>query len=168
MAPSSTKVIVAHVTSAKAAHVTSAKASHVTAAKAAHAGSAKAAHVTAAKATHMAATATATHMASTATATATAAGLGTRGNKAAGKQCTCQNHHRSSSHDILQLVGRTFRHRPCLTLALFSKVNANVAMDWRWRWLFFFSTKFFVNQPTNARSLEPIRRTRELIECCSR
>jgi len=122
MAPSSTKVTVADVTSAKAAHVTSAKASHVTAAKAAHAGSAKAAHVTAAKATHMAATATATHMASTAsTATAAAAGLGTRGNKAAGKQCTCQNHHRSSSHNILQLVGRTFRHRPCLTLALFQQ-----------------------------------------------
>ena len=135
MAPSSTKVIVAHVTSAKAAHVTSAKASHVTAAKAAHVTSAKATHVTAAKATHMAATATATHMASAATATATATaatGLGTRGNKAAGKQCTCQNHHRSSSHNILQLVGRTFRHRPCLTLALFSKVNANVAVDWRW------------------------------------
>jgi hypothetical protein len=131
MAPSSTKVIVAHVTSAKAAHVTSAKASHVTSAKAAHVTSAKATHVTAAKATHMAATATATHMASTAAA-ATATGLGTRGNKAAGKQCTCQNHHRSSSHNILQLVGRTFRHRPCLTLALFSKVNANVAMDWRW------------------------------------
>jgi hypothetical protein len=105
MAPSSTKVIVAHVTSAKAAHVTSAKAAHVTSAKASHVTSAKATHVTAAKATHMAATATATHMASTAS---TAAGLGTRGNKAAGKQCTCQNHHRSSSHNILQLVWADF------------------------------------------------------------
>jgi hypothetical protein len=42
---------------------------------------------------------------------AATAGLGTRGNEAAGKQGTCQNHHRSSSHNILQLVGRTFRHR---------------------------------------------------------
>jgi hypothetical protein len=38
----------------------------------------------------------------------------------------------------------------CQTLAYFSKVNANVAMDWRWEWLFFVSTKFSFNQPTNT------------------
>jgi hypothetical protein len=42
---------------------------------------------------------------STATATATA-GLCISGKKAAGKHCTCQNHHHSSSHDILLFNGR--------------------------------------------------------------
>jgi hypothetical protein len=91
MTPSSTKVIVVHVgqaIGAEAADVASAKTSNVIAAESPHVTSTKAAHV----------------------ATATA-GLGTRGNEAAGKQGTCQNHHRSSSHNILQLVGRTFRHR---------------------------------------------------------
>jgi hypothetical protein len=102
MTPSSTKVIVVHVgevIGAEAADVASAKTSDVIAAESPHVTSTKAAHVgSSAKATHVAA------------ATASA-GLGTRGNKAAGKQRTCQNHHRSSSHNILQLVGRTFRHR---------------------------------------------------------
>ena len=87
------------VTSTKTAHVGSAKATHVASAKAAHVASAKAAHVTPATTTVASASA------------AAAAGLCTRGNKAAGKQCTCQNHHRSSSHNILHLDGRTFRHR---------------------------------------------------------
>jgi hypothetical protein len=121
MTPPSAKVIVlhaGHVAGTKAADVASAKASDVIAAhrsdvataKSAHVATAKSAHVATAKAAHVAA-ATATHMATTTTATATAAGLCTRGNKAAGKQCTCQNHHRSSSHNILHLDGRTFRHR---------------------------------------------------------
>jgi hypothetical protein len=109
MAPSSTKVIVVHVIAAKATHVVSAPTSDVVAAKSTDMTSTKAAHVASTKAAHVAASAS--------------AGLCTRGNKAAGKQHTCQNHHRSSSHNILQLVGRTFRHRPCLTLARFSKVK---------------------------------------------
>jgi hypothetical protein len=113
MTPSSTKVIVAHVghvTGAEAADVASAKTSDVTAAKSTHVASTEATHVTSAKAAaHVAASATAAVAASA--ATAAAAGLCTGGNKAAGKQSTCQNHHRSSSHNILQLVGRTFRLR---------------------------------------------------------
>jgi hypothetical protein len=111
MTPSSTKVIVAHVIGAKATNVISAKTSDVTSAKATHVTSAKAAHVTSATAAHVA----------TATATSASASLGTRGNKAAGKQCTCQNHHRSSSHNILQLIGRTFRHRALSDVGAFQQ-----------------------------------------------
>jgi hypothetical protein len=71
--------------------------------------SAKATHVAAAKAAHVASAKPATHVAST--STAATASLCTRGKKAPGKQRACQNHHRSSSHDILHLVGRTCRHR---------------------------------------------------------
>jgi len=80
------------VVSAHGAHVTSAKiASHVAAAKAAHV--------------------TASESAAVSSATATTTGLCTRGKKAAGKHRACQNHHHSSSHDILRLDGRNFRHR---------------------------------------------------------
>jgi hypothetical protein len=84
------------VVSAHATHVISAKAVHVTAAKAA-------AHVASAKSTTVASAATA--------ATAATAGLCTRGKKAAGKHRACQNHHHSSSHDILHWDGRAFRRR---------------------------------------------------------
>jgi hypothetical protein len=111
MTSSTTKVI-----SADAREVTSAKASDMTSAEAADASSAKAPDVTSAKATHMA-TAKAAHVASGSAATtmspttAPAAGLGVSSKKAAGKHCTCQNHHRSSSHDILLWDRRTFRYR---------------------------------------------------------
>jgi hypothetical protein len=83
------------VGSAKTSHVTAAKAAHVTAA-------AKAAHVTAAtKAAHVTATTKTTTVSAAAAATAT--GLRTRGNKATGKQRTCQNHYQSSSHDLSPL-----------------------------------------------------------------
>jgi hypothetical protein len=120
MTPSSTKVIVVHVIGAKATNVVSAKTSDVIPAKSTHVTSAKAAHVGSAKATHVA-TAKAAHVAASASASTAAAGLGTRGNKAAGKQCTCQNHHRSSSHNILQLVGRTFRHRALSDVGTFQQ-----------------------------------------------
>jgi hypothetical protein len=149
-------VHVAHVIAANAANAASAKtsdviaanSSDVTTAKSTHVTSAKAAHVASAKATHVA-SAKATHVAS-ASASASAAGLCTRGNKATGKQCTRQNHHRSSSHNILHLVGRTFRHRALSDVGAFQRSNANVAMDWRWEWLLFVSTKFSFNQPMNA------------------
>jgi hypothetical protein len=96
MTPSSAKVIVVHV-------------GHVTGAKATDVASAKTSDVTTAKSTHVTSTKTA-HVASAASAAASAS-LCTRGNKAAGKQCACQNHHRSSSHNILHFDGRTFRHR---------------------------------------------------------
>jgi hypothetical protein len=91
MTPSAAKV-----SSADARHVTSAKTSRVTAAEATHVAAAKAAHVAAA--------------ATMSTTTATA-GLGPRGEKAAGKHCTCQNHHHSCSHDILLILGGMVRHR---------------------------------------------------------
>jgi hypothetical protein len=109
MTPSSAKVIVVqvgHATGAKATDVASAKTSDVTTAKSTHVTSAKATHVASAKATHVPPTTT-----TVSSSAAAAPSLCTRGNKAAGKQCACQNHHRSSSHNILHLAGRTFRHR---------------------------------------------------------
>jgi hypothetical protein len=97
MAPSTAKVVSAH-----ACHVTAAQTSDAASAETAEVASAKAAaHVAPTKAAHVASTKAAAHVAS-ATATA-AAGLGISGKKAAGKHCTCQNHHHSSSHDILLL-----------------------------------------------------------------
>jgi hypothetical protein len=104
MTPSPVKVIVVHV-----GHVITAKPTHVAPTEATHVASAEATHVAAATAAHVAATTTA------------AAGLCTRGNKAAGKQCTCQNHHRSSSHNILHLDGRTFRHRALSDVGVFQQ-----------------------------------------------
>jgi len=72
--------------------------------------SAKTAHMAAIKSTHVASAKPATHVAATSASTTTS--LRTGGKKAPGKQRACQNHHRSSSHDILHLVGRTCRHRP--------------------------------------------------------
>jgi hypothetical protein len=94
MAPSAAEVTVGH-----ARHVASAKAADVASAKATDVASAKAAHVTSAKAAaHVASAATTTVPSATA-----AAGLRISGNKAAGKQCTCQDHRHSSSHDIFLL-----------------------------------------------------------------
>jgi hypothetical protein len=83
--------------------VISAKASHVASSEASHVASAEATHVASATA-HVAATAAAV-------SSAAAAGLRSSGKKAAGKHRACQNHHHSSSHDILRLDGRNFRHR---------------------------------------------------------
>jgi len=95
---------IAEVISVHAGDVTSAETADATSTEATDAASAETADVTSAEATHMAST-KAAHMASTAatsmaTATATA-GLRVSGKKAAGKHCACQNHHHSSSHDIL-------------------------------------------------------------------
>jgi hypothetical protein len=114
MTPSSAKVIVVHVghvIAAKATDVASAKTSDVIPANSSDVTTAKSAHVTSVKATH------ATHVASA----AAAASLCTRGNKAAGKQCTCQNNHWSSSHNILHLDGRTFRHRALPDVGVFQQ-----------------------------------------------
>jgi hypothetical protein len=79
--------------------VTSAEATHVTSSEAAHVTSAKAAHVASATTSMSSAT-------TSVTAATAAAGLCTSGKKAAGKHCACQNHHHSSSHDILLWDGR--------------------------------------------------------------
>lgn len=98
MASSSAEVIAADtgdVSSTDAADVRCAKPSDAASAEAASMAAAKATDVSAAEATHVAATKTTAVSAATA-----AAGLCAGGNKAAGKQRTCQNHHPSSSHDI--------------------------------------------------------------------
>jgi hypothetical protein len=86
----------------------------VVSAKASNVASSEAAHVAAAEATHVATAEAAAHVASATTAvssaTAAAAGLRPSGKQAAGKHRACQNHHHSSSHDILLLDGREFRH----------------------------------------------------------
>jgi hypothetical protein len=99
-----------HATSAKATDMAAAEASHVITANT-YVASAKTTHVTATtetthvttttttKTTHMASAKAAAHVAAT-TAT-TSAGLSTRGKQAASEHRACQNHHHSSSHDIL-------------------------------------------------------------------
>jgi hypothetical protein len=82
-----------------ASNMTHARTTDVGSAEATDVGSAEAADVTSAEAAHVAATKAATMTA----AAATAAGLRTRGNKAAGKQRSCQNHHPSSFHDLFSI-----------------------------------------------------------------
>ena len=121
MTPSAVKVTSApacDMASAETSHV----ASHVTAAKTAHVTSAEAAHVASAAA-HVAAASAA------AVASAATAGLRAGGKKAAGKHCTCQDHHHSSSHDILQFIGRDC---PPQGRCWRVREDANVAMHWRW------------------------------------
>jgi hypothetical protein len=101
-----------HATGAKAADASAAEATDASA-EATDVSAAKASHMTSAKAPHVA---SATPAMSAAAAAATAAGLCARGKPAAGKHCACQNHHHSSSHDILHLNGRIFRLRPAQTL----------------------------------------------------
>jgi hypothetical protein len=94
MASSTAKVLSAH-----ACHVTAAQTSDAASAEAADVASTKtAAHVASTKAAHVASTTTMSAAAATATA-----GLGISSKKAAGKHCTCQNPHHSSSHDIFLL-----------------------------------------------------------------
>jgi hypothetical protein len=131
-------------------HATSAKATDMAAANT-YVASAKTTHVTAAtETTHVAATAetahvtttttkAAAHVAATATTTtATSAGLSTRGKQAAGEHRACQNHHHSSSHDILHWDGRSFRHRAWPGVG----IKANASMNWKWDCVFVVSTKF--------------------------
>jgi hypothetical protein len=116
------------MTHAGAADMGSAKTTDATFTEATHVASAKAAHVASAKAAHMAATKTAATM--SAAATATASGLRTRGNKAAGKQRSCQNHHPSSFHDLSPLQWAAVPPQDIRqTRARLNKANADVAID---------------------------------------
>jgi len=119
-----------------------AKATDVISTKTPNAAAAKATHVTSTKATHVASAKAAHAPATVSSATAAAAGFCTRGKKAARKHGACQNHHHSSSHDILHRDGRTFRHRVWSDVGVSQQRKANVAMDWRWKRLFVVSTKF--------------------------
>jgi hypothetical protein len=109
MTPSNAKVLLAdmrHGSCANAVDVVSTETSDASSAQATHVTSTKVTHMASVKGTHAATTvasAKATHTTAAAPATA---GLCSRGQKAAGQHCGCQNHHHSSSHDILHLVGR--------------------------------------------------------------
>jgi hypothetical protein len=92
----------------------------VTAANVTHTGT----DVTSAKAAHAATTV------STAAATA-APGLCARGKKAAGKYCACQNHHHSSSHDILHSIGRTVPPQDLSDIGVFSGRQRRDTMEMR-------------------------------------
>jgi hypothetical protein len=119
---------------APSAKVLSVHACHVAAAETAEVASAEAADVTSTKTAHVAAAKAAAHVASTATVSSAtaAAGLGIGGKKAAGKHCTCQNHHHSSSHDILLLESADLPPRDLVRRRRVQKADANVAMEWRW------------------------------------
>jgi hypothetical protein len=111
---------------ADASEVTPAGATHVGPAKTTDVGSAEATHVTSTKAAHVAAAATMS------AAAATASGLRTRGNKAAGKQRRYQNRHPSSLHDHspLKCAGVPPQHlrQPRARL---DRANADVAIAWK-------------------------------------
>jgi hypothetical protein len=132
---------------AKAGDVTSGKAADVGTADAADVGTAEAPNVAAAHAANVAAaeaaTMAATEAAAMAAAATAAAGLCARRKQASGEHCACQNHHRSSFHDILHLDWRMFRHSAWSGIGLFSRVNADAAIDWRCECPTVFSTKFF-------------------------
>jgi hypothetical protein len=102
MAPTRHVIVVniGHATCAKATDVIFAKTPDVIAAKAVHATT-ETPHLTSTEATHVTSAEAAHTAAVSSTPSATAACLCTRGKKAAGKHCACQNHHYSSSHDIL-------------------------------------------------------------------
>jgi hypothetical protein len=99
-----------YMSSANAVHMSAAKATHVRYAEATDATSAEPAHMTsseaAAKATTEATTMTAAEAAAS-VPSATATGFRTSCKQAAGKQCTYQDHHHSSSHEILLELGGT-------------------------------------------------------------
>jgi hypothetical protein len=97
--------------------------------------------VAAAKAAHVAAA-----VSSSSSAVSTAAtGLCASGSKAAGKHGTCQDHHHSSSHDILRFDGRDFRHRASSDVGMYGKADADVATDSKWECSFFVTIKFQFN-----------------------
>jgi hypothetical protein len=120
---------------APSAKVLSAHACHVAAAETAEVASAEAADVASTKTAHVAAPKAAAHVAPTTTVSSAtaAAGLGISGKKAAGKHCTCQNHHNSSSHDILLLESAGSSATGLVRRWRAPKADANVVMEWRWR-----------------------------------
>jgi len=121
---------------AKASNVAS---SEVAAAEATDVAAAEA--VAAAKAAHVPAAA----VSSSAAVSTAATGLCASGSKAAGKHGTCQDHHHSSSHDILRFDGRDFRHRASSDVGMYAKADADVATDSKWECSFFVTIKFQFN-----------------------
>jgi hypothetical protein len=147
------------VGAAEPTDASSAKTPHMRSAEPTDVATTKAAHVAAAKAAaHVAATKAATTVAAATAAAAT--GLCTGGNKAAGKQRACQNHHQSSSHDITPFdwadVPPQDLHQMPVRL---SETDADVAMVWRWELSPAVSIKFALN---NGRRI-PIKSERAQI-----
>jgi hypothetical protein len=134
---------VRHETCANTTGDTCAKNSNATAAKATYVASANAAHVASVNAAHVASAEAAAHMA--AAAATTASGLCTRCKQAPSKHCACQYHYHSSSHHILHWLGGFFATGPSQTLACLSRVNTNIAIDWRWECLSVVSTQFLLS-----------------------
>jgi hypothetical protein len=138
-----------HVIAAEAADMISTKPSDATAAKATHVTPAEATDVASTETAHVTSTEAAAHVAPAKAATtamsstsAAAAGLGVRCNKAAGKHCACQNHHHSSSHDILHLGWADLPPQDRSDVDVPPQSRANVAIEWKWGCLFVGSTKF--------------------------
>jgi hypothetical protein len=125
-----------------AGHVISAKATDVIATKAPHVTAVEAADVTSAKTTTNMAAAKASHATTMSAATTAAARLRSCGNKAAGKYSACQNHHHSSSHDILHLRWADIPPQVQSDVGAFLGGSANVAIGWRWECSFAVPTKF--------------------------
>jgi hypothetical protein len=113
-----------HAAGAHATEVTSAETSNASPAEATDVASAKASHAAPTKASHVASAA-----ATVSAAAATTASLRTRGEKAAGKHRTCQNHHHSCSHDILHWNGRALRRGALSDDGLSHRDNANLTVD---------------------------------------
>jgi hypothetical protein len=150
MTSSSSKVIVVqarHMIAAEATDVIATKPSDATATKAAYVAPAEATDMASTETAHVTSTEAAAHVASAKAATAVsstaaAAGLRVRGNKAAGKHCARQNHHHSSSHDILHLGWADLPPQSRSDVGVPPQSRTNVAMEWRWGCLFVGSTKF--------------------------
>jgi hypothetical protein len=128
-------------------HLPCAKATDLTSAETSDAATAEATDVSSTEPTHVA-TAESAHVSSAASAASAAtAGFCTRGKQAAGQHGACQNHHHSSSHDILHWDGRTFPPQDWVRRWRVSQqANADVAMDCRWEYWLVVSTKFSFSQ----------------------
>jgi hypothetical protein len=121
----------AEVIAADSGDVTHAGTTDVGFAQVTHVGYAKTPHATSANATHVS-SAKAAHVAATATMPAAAAGLRTRGSKAAGKQRGCQNHHPSSFHDLSPLEWADVPPQDLRRIpAHLSEPSADLAIGWK-------------------------------------
>jgi hypothetical protein len=117
----------------------------------------EAADVTSAKTTTNMAAAKASH--ATAMSPAATARLRSCGNKAAGKYSACQNHHHSSSHDILHLRWADIPPQVQSGVDAFLRGRANVAIGWRWECSFAVPTKFaFIRSDPVRRGHGPDRK----------
>jgi hypothetical protein len=109
-------------------------------------------------ATHVASAKSATHVATATTSTSSTSSLCTRSKKTPGKHRACQNHHHSSSHDLLHLIGRTCRHRTILKRCYSTKVISNVTMKG--------DGSSFLSPLLNSHSINKCMRPDECVSAC--